>query len=266
MADIKTKIPALVLAGGRTPEALQGVTSEIERSFIPICGKPIISHSIDGVKNSQYLSSITMVGNPERLQELFHDEQIEFKYLVDTDSLLDNLMLGLRSLETYRSVLVMTSDIPLITDVILASTIQECQKDDAECYYPIVAKSLMEKKYPGGKRTYVPMKEGHFTGGNIFLVSPKALLRNEKVFQRVIEDRKNPLKLAGLFGFSFILKMLLGILDLPGLEKKATQILGVTVKAVKSPNPEVALDVDKEKDYILVTRVMEKKKDKPQSS
>jgi GTP:adenosylcobinamide-phosphate guanylyltransferase len=264
MAENKTQIPALILAGGKTPEKLQGVTSETERSFIPLCGKPIITHTVNNIRQSEFLSTITMIGNPARLKKEFPEDEKKFFFMEDTGSLLENLMLGLRSLENSRSVVVLTADIPLITSGILSSTILECQKDDAECYYPIVAKSIMDKKFPGGKRTYVSLKEGHFTGGNVFLINPKAVLRNEKVFQRVIHDRKNPIKLAGLFGFYFIVGIMFGFLDIPNLEKKATQILGVTVKAVRSPNPEIAFDIDKEKDFLDVTRFLERKRENSQ--
>lgn len=253
------QIPALVMAGGSTPEPLQSVTQEKERAFIPLLGKSMVAHVIDNIDKNMFLSSVTIVGNPERLGKEF--EGRNYSYLQDSGSLLDNVMNGLRSLENHRHVLILTADIPLITADIIASTLLECQKYDAECYYPIVIKSIIEKKFPGGKRTYISLKEGQFTGGNVFMVSPKAMLRNEQIFKKAISYRKNPVKLAGIFGFSFIIRLLFGILDIQILEKKASQILGVNVKAVISPNPELAMDVDKEKDYLSVTRFLERKRE-----
>ncbi|MCD6216264.1 nucleotidyltransferase family protein [bacterium] len=258
MAENHINIPALILAGGPTPSSLQEVTEEKERAFIQLAGKPMVAHTVDNIRKNMFLSSLTIIGNVDRLKELFKEDS--FKYLEDSGSLLDNLMFGLRELEQHRRVLILTADIPLITADIIASTLLECHKTDAECYYPIVSKTIIEKKFPGGKRTYIALREGQFSGGNIFLVSPKALLRNEDVFRRLIHDRKNVPKLVGFLGFSFLLRLLLGMLDIPLLEKKTSQILGVTVKAIVSPNAEIAVDVDKESDYLIVTRFLERKK------
>lgn len=257
MADLEFKIPVLILAGGKTPEKLQGVTHETERAFIPLLEKSIISHIIDNISGCDFISNIVVVGNPERLSKEIVKENIIF--LKDTGSLFDNLIMGLKELEQHRQVLIMTADIPLVTSDILRSLILTCQKHEADCYYPIVAKSVIEAKFPGGERTYVTLREGRFTGGNVFLMSPKAVLRNEHIFQQAIRDRKNPAKLARLFGFSFILRMLFGLLDIPMLEKKASKILGVSIKAIISPHPEIAFDIDKDKDFILVTRILEKR-------
>ena len=259
MIEQEIKVPVLIMGGGTTPAKLQGITTEMERAFIPLLGRSLIGHTIDNIRHCPFISSITIVGNPKRLAEEFKGEN--YAYFEDTGSLYENLMLGLKELEAHRQVLVMTSDVPLVTGDILASTVDECFKSDAECYYPIVAKNVSERKFPGGERTYVTMKEGQFTGGNVFLISPKAVLRNEHIFQSVIRDRKNPLKLARLFGLSFIFMMLFGMLDIPMLEKKASQILGVKIKAVISPNPEIAFDVDKETDYVQVKRFLEKRRE-----
>lgn len=259
MADNTTNIPALILAGGATPSRLQEVTKEKERAFIPLVGKPMVAYTVDSIRKNMFLSSLTIIGNVDRLKELFKED--DFKYLEDSGSLLDNLMLGLRALEQHRRVLILTADIPLITADIIASTLLECNKVDAECYYPIVSKTIIEKKFPGGKRTYIPLREGQFSGGNVFLLSPKAILRNEDIFRRLIRDRKNVPKLVGFLGFPFLVRLVFGMLDIPLLEKKGSQILGVTVKAVVSPNAEVAVDVDKESDYLIATRFLERKKE-----
>ena len=259
MAEKTMEIPAMILAGGNTPASLQTVTEEPERAFIPLLGKSIVAHTVDNIRDSMFLSSITIIGNPDRLKEEFPDD--DFLYLKDSGSLLDNTIMGLKSLEQHRKVLILTADIPLVTTNIIASTLLECEKIDADCYYPIVMKSIIEKKFPGGKRTYIPLREGHFSGGNVFLVNPKAILRNEAVFKRMIRDRKNVVKLVSFLGFSFLLRMVFGLLDIPVLEKKASKLLGVSVKAIISPSAELAVDIDKERDFIDVTRYLERKRE-----
>ena len=87
---------------------------------------------------------------------------------------------------------------------------------DAEIYYPIVDVKFFDAKFPGGKRTTQQLKEGTFTGGNVFIVCPDSVLKNKPRIEAVIRDRKSPAKLVMLFGLPFIIRFALKQLDLGG--------------------------------------------------
>ena len=106
------------------------------------------------------------------------------------------------------------------------------------------------------QRTYVRLREGTFTGGNLALVAPEALRRGRTVIQQAFLMRKKPIKLARLLGFRFILKFVFNRLGLHEIEERAATVLGCTGRAVISPYPEVGIDVDKPSDLELVERVL----------
>ena len=81
------------------------------------------------------------------------------------------------------------------------------------------------------------------------------------LFDKLIAARKNPVQLAGLFGFGFILKLLTHNLDIGGLEKRGSELLRATVKAVVTPHPEIGIDLDKTADYIQLKASLEKKQE-----
>jgi hypothetical protein len=103
------------------------------------------------------------------------------------------------------------------------------------------------------------IKEGEFTGGNIFLLNPKSILDNRDKIDRIIEARKSKPELIKLFGISFVLRYLFKNLDLRSLEAKATSVLGSRVKGVPCPHAEVGFDVDKPEDYKIAMEVIRKR-------
>jgi len=79
-------------------------------------------------------------------------------------------------------------------------------------------------------------------------------LRRELI-DRLYAARKNPVKLAGMFGLGFILGLLLGRLTLRHLEARAGEIVGGRVRAIISTYAELGFDVDKLDDLNLARQV-----------
>lgn len=247
--------PVIILAGGPTPEPiLASGETEQERAFIEVGGRPMLAWVLDAIRGSDACGPLVCVGNAERLQRelgLRPDEVIP-----QLDSMLENFLAGLDRFREHPHVLVATCDIPLVTSDALNDLAHQAQEVEAEVYYPIIDIRLYDEKYPGGKRTTQKLKEGTFTGGNVFVLSPEAVFRNRERLESVIRYRKSPAKLAKLFGMGFILKYLMKQLDVSGLEAKATEILGARAKALITPHPEIGLDVDKPEDLLVVRDVL----------
>ena len=90
-------------------------------------------------------------------------------------SLLESLNNGLRAIDIEEPLLVLTSDIPLISKDALEDFLFRCKQKEADVYYSFVPKEINESKYPGVQRTYVKLYEGTFTGGNLVLLSPEVI-------------------------------------------------------------------------------------------
>jgi hypothetical protein len=172
--------------------------------------------------------------------------------LAGGQTIVETIRLGMAALGHTQRVLVVTADIPLLTPEAVDHFLQQCAAVDADLYYPIVPKEVNERRYPGNKRTYVRLKEGTFTGGNIFLVNPVIVEHCMDVAEQFIANRKNPLKLCQMLGWSFVIRFLLGILHLKDVESRVSKLLGVSGAVVESPFPELGIDVDKPSDLELV--------------
>lgn len=249
---------SLLLAGGATPPELLHLGAP-ERAMIPLLERPLATYALTALERCSAIDAITLLG-PPATASLAQSPRVT--WVADTGTMLGNLMAGLTALADREWVLIVGCDSPLITSEICENLLAECAQAEADIYYPIVPKDVLEKKYPGGKRTWVTLREGTYTGGNLFLVRPSAILNNRQLFERVLAARKNPLALAGIFGLPFIAKLLLKHLAIGELEQRAATLLKAQVQAVVVPHPEIGIDLDKAADHAQLTAILQKKQEK----
>jgi hypothetical protein len=166
----------------------------------------------------------------------------------------------LQAVETLRLaedeyLLISACDIPFLTPGAIDDFLENCIPG-SHVYYPIVRRAACEQRFPGVKRTYARLREGTFTGGNLFLVQVKVLQPLAEQIERFFLLRKSPLRLAQLLGYGllgrFLLSSLFGTLPLRVLERRVEELAGIRVKAVISNYAEIGTDIDKVGDLMLV--------------
>lgn len=247
------KVEAIVLAGAANDGKLSGVSDAAYEALIPVAGRPMVHYVLDALRACESVERIILVGPREVLSKLDGLDGVEV--VAAGESIVENLRRGIESMQTQGFALVVTSDIPMLHPEAVEDFLRRCRARAADIYYPIVAKESNEAKYPGVVRTYVRLKEGTFTGGNLALVKPEVVRACEPMIAQAVAMRKNPLKLSRLLGFKFIVKLLLRRLTLAEIEERVYKILGFRGAGVISPYPEVGIDIDKPQDLELVERV-----------
>lgn len=243
-------VNALVLAGHGPPDALREYTSASNKALIDVNGKPMLQYVVDALTRADRVERVVVVGPRQDLSAAIAGPNLAF--VDDAGDIVENIRAGARALGAAAPILIATSDIPLIEPRVIEGFLDLCATLSADLYYPIVERSQGERKYPLVQRTYVTLKEGVFTGGNVFLVSPQIVEPVAPRVRKFIERRKSPLGLSRLLGLGFVLKLLLKQLTIPELEAKISQVWGVRAAAVRCPWPEIGLDVDKPADLQLV--------------
>lgn len=242
---------ALILAG----DSKEGPLKEIaeNKAFIKICGKEMIIYVIEALRKLDFIEQIAVVGNKEKLSGL--RDQVDL-LIEQGESLSQNIMRGAEAFEDDDELLVMTSDIPMITEEALRNFIEKARQYEADLYYPIVRKEDNELKFPGVHRTYVKLKDGTFTGGNVFLVKVKTIKELLPKTEAFLTYRKKPWKLANILGLSFVVKFFFGALTINQLERRVLDLFNIKGKAIISEYPEIGTDVDKPSDLELASKVL----------
>jgi len=225
---------------------------ETNKALLPINGKPMIEYIIKALRMTPYVGKIAVVGPVDKLKTVIGDK---VDFLVEQgDSMLDNADRGIRLFRNDEHVLILTSDIPMITPKAIEDFILQSEALKADFCYPVVRKEVNEKKFPGAKRTYVRLKDGVFTGGNIIYISPAVFERCKDFATKLIEFRKEPIKTARLLGTALLIKLVLGKATIAEIERRFDDILDITAKAVISAYPEIGNDVDKPDDVETVSK------------
>jgi len=247
------KVDAVVLAGAPNSGQLQEADAAKWEAAIPIHGKQMVNYVVEALQNSQHVARTVVVG-PLEIRDALPPG---VTFVQNGNSLQENIFLAMDRLEKKNKVLLITSDIPLVHAEAIDDFLERCGDLQGDVYYPLISKEANEQMFPESQRTYFTLKEGCFTGGNLILASPQAIINSRWVMDEAFSQRKKPWKLVRMLGFVFILKFLAKQLSMGELEKRASSILGYKGVFIISPYPELGTDVDKPSDLQLVRKALE---------
>jgi CTP:molybdopterin cytidylyltransferase MocA len=247
---------AVILAGGRTKGSLAEASGQPHRALLRAGGKTLLEHAIAALADSHHVRQ-TVVVAPAECRDLVERAGAAFDWLPAGDTMLENLIAGATALgDSPDLVVAFAGDSPLVTGEMVDHVVETAlEKGDALCY-PIVERSVCERAYPGVRRTYAKLSEGQFTGGNVMVVSRRLLLANRETVENAYAARKSPLRLAGMLGWSLILRLPLGLVPIAEAERRAARILGFPVSAWITEEAGLAVDVDKLDDLRLMERLL----------
>lgn len=224
------------------------------KALIKIKDKYMIEYVIDTLRKSNMFEKIALVGPTKKLEPIVGDK---VNYILEgTDSIVRNTLLAVEYFKEDKEVLIVTSDIPMITVEALEDFVNKAKSKKADLCYPIVNKKINDERFPEIKRTYARLREGKFTGGNVFMFNPKVTNQCKDFVEKMLEYRKSPAKMAKVFGIGFLLKFATGLLTLQSAEKKCGKLLGIKASVVISEYPEIGNDVDKPSDVEFVLRYL----------
>jgi GTP:adenosylcobinamide-phosphate guanylyltransferase len=247
-------IDVVVLAGTGKETPLTVGENVSNKAFIRVNGRSMLSYTLDALRAVTAIDRIAVVGPVEQLSSFI--EEYGILVIAEGGKITDNIHKGFAALQPKQHFLIVSADIPLLTPAAVDDFLAQCSPYSHDFYYPIVSKENSEKSYPGVTRTYARLREGTFTGGNLFLVNPGKIEESLPRINRFFELRKSPLKLVAMLGFPFVLKLVSRRLSIRELEMRIPVLLGLSGKAVISSFPEIGTDVDKPSDLELIKKLL----------
>lgn len=249
---MNVKVDAIVLAGGSAETVGRDAPY---KGVVSIAGRPMVDYVLDALRAAEHIAKIAVVVPSAHGLGEWADRAD--KIVVSDGGVVANLLAGVDSFGYERHVLALAADVPLLTGRAIEDFLAACGGRSAGVYYPIISREVAERAYPGVRRTYLHLRGGTFTGGNLVLVDPRLLVANRDVVQRAFAARKSPVGMIRILGLSFVWKFLTRRLPLPELEAKVGEVLGGAAVAVPVSDAEIGLDIDKPEDYELAVRLLE---------
>jgi CTP:molybdopterin cytidylyltransferase MocA len=247
-------LDAIILAGGGShDDPLMELTQGKLKSMLPIAGKPMVQWVLDALNGAPSIDTVVLIGIENVTQLTCHKKLIP---LPDAGSLLENIQRGAEFLEKLHPkethVLSLSADIPAITSEIVEALVKIYSESRYDIYYGVVDRAIMEKRYPGSKRTYIKVRDTEICGGDVNSFSKKAALAPNALWKTIITLRKNPLKQTAMIGWDTLFLLLLRRLTLDQAAERVCHKLGITGRAVQVPFAEVGMDVDKPFQFEMV--------------
>lgn len=247
-------VDAVVLAGALNKPPLESVSGERLEALISVAGRPMVQWVIDAIRASRSVDRVIVVGPSDELKRRVVGDNVVF---VDSgDSILENVKRGTKHVRPSRRALVATSDIPLLTGEAIDDFVARCDDESVQVFYSIVRREAIERAYSGISRTYVAIKDGTFTGGNVALIDSDIFDRYGEVIDRAISLRKKPVEMCRLLGLRCIVKYLFHSLSIADIERRVERMLSLRGRGVVSDFPGVGIDVDKPEDYYRIEEIL----------
>ena len=252
---------AIVLGGGLlTPDdPLYDSAPGGHRSLIPIGGKSMAQWVIDALSGSESVQSITVMGLSTE-SGLHSTKPLDF--LPDNGDLFENIKVGIlhaaNLLPEQNKVIIASSDIPAIQPEMvdwLGDQIK--QNPEALIYYDVIQKEVMEQRFPQAGRSYIRFKDIAVCGGDLNLIDKRLFTVEKPIWKVLTENRKHPLRQAGLLGLDNLLLVALHLITLDGAVKRICKRLEIKATALRCPYAEMAMDADKPHQLEILRQDME---------
>jgi GTP:adenosylcobinamide-phosphate guanylyltransferase len=240
---------AIVTAGGipLPEEPLYTATQGNPKALVDVAGKPMVQWVLDALTEARSIDNVIIVGLTEK-SGLKCGKKMYF--VSNQGKMLENLQAGAKKAQEINRkaeyVLLVSSDIPAINGEMVDWVVNTAMQTKLDVYYNVIQREVMEKRFPGSKRTWTRLKDMEVCGGDMNVARIKLIVTDEtELWEKITNSRKNPLKQAALIGFDTAFLLLTGKLTLQNAETKVMTRLKITGKAIVCPYAEVGMDVDK---------------------
>jgi GTP:adenosylcobinamide-phosphate guanylyltransferase len=240
---------AIVTAGGipLPEEPLYAATLGTPKALVDVAGKPMVQWVLDALGDAASIDNVIIVGLTEK-SGLKCSKKMHF--VSNQGKMVENLRAGAhkaRELDKKAEyVLIVSSDIPSINAEMVEWVVANALATKKDIVYNVIRREVMEKRFPGSKRTYTHLKDMDVCGSDMNVGRLKIIVNDDtSLWEKITNARKSPLKQAALIGFDTAFQLLTGGLTLQKAESNIMKRLKITGKANVCPFAEVGMDVDK---------------------
>jgi CTP:molybdopterin cytidylyltransferase MocA len=251
-------VDALVLAGRRSGETdpLASVDNVPHKALLIAGGKPLIRRVVEALQSSKRISSIR-IATPHDVRDAMSAALTGISGWTFSEaegSPAKTVLTSIEQVSSDRALLVTTCDHALLTGPIVRAFLGEAMKSDAAA--ACVSREVYEARFPNSRRTFIRLKDIHFSGANLFWFAGARAKGLADFWRRLEAKRKNPAAMAREIGLFTALSYLAGQMTKDGLERTIRRKTKVEARLVPLQTPEAAIDVDKPEDLVLVRSIL----------
>jgi GTP:adenosylcobinamide-phosphate guanylyltransferase len=246
-------ITALILAGNRAgqtdPMAAQAGVSH--KALLPVDGTPMILHVIRALQSCPAIGRIVVATERTDILAPFAEGDA---VMTRSAAASPSRSVAAALQEFGTPLLVTTADHALLTAAILRSFLSQAPIA-ADAVAGVARSGVILSAYPDTRRTWMRMRDGDFSGCNLFLLRGPKAGRAVDFWQRLEQQRKSPLAMAKMIGPLTLFRYALKILTMQAALRLLGRRVGAQLAIVELPFADAAVDVDKPADLLLVEKI-----------
>jgi molybdopterin-guanine dinucleotide biosynthesis protein A len=245
---------AVVLAGGNADAVAALEPGAPNKAFVRVGGRTLVERTLRALREAESVGRIVVVA-----PAVAHGDPplaLADECRVDGAQITDSLRNGLAGLDPDELALVSASDLPVLTAASIDDFIAHARRLDPDIGYGCVERRVHLACYPNVPHTWARLREGTYCGGGFIAIKPRVLPQLERFIERLGAARKNPLRLASIFGWDMLARFAFRRLSIAAAERRASHILGARVRAIVSPYPETGVNVDRVTDVPLAESLL----------
>ena len=249
--DISQTFDAVVLAGGDgTPVG----TGQPIKGLVEVCGKPMVQWVVEALQKATSIHRIVVVIPAQASRGSWATDVTVIDSVGD---ILDNCEAGLDAVDGKRPVMWLSADIPALTPEAVDDYASQVLVRGVEASYALILATDIDEQFPGSVRTYIKLKEGRLTGGNIVSCTVELEHRLKVQARQLLNARKEPMKMARVVGPAIAAKFALGALTVPDVEERLLKVFDVHGAGIFTSHACIGADVDKPVDKEVIERALQ---------
>ncbi|MCW2798489.1 nucleotidyltransferase family protein [Nocardioides sp.] len=249
------KYTAIVLAGSRPGrDAFAESFGTDLKALIPVAGEPMVRKPVRALLASESVDQVIVLSQaPERIAAVLPDD---IRIVMRTsEGTIAQTMLGLCEEPGLQwPLLVTTADHALLD----SGTVDEfCRgAQGADVAVGVVEGTLLTRRVPNTRRTWLKFRGGAYTGANLFALGSPKVAPAIELWRSVEQDRKKGWRLIAWLGPAVSIGAALRLLGIDAVLARLGRKLGLKIIAVRLSNPLAGIDVDKAEDHALTESVL----------
>jgi molybdopterin-guanine dinucleotide biosynthesis protein A len=252
---------AIVTAGGipQPKDPLYTYAKGDSKALLDIAGKPMIQWVLDALGGAKHVDNVIIIGLSPK-SGLTCKKPIQ--YISNQGRMLSNIVAGVdKVLEINPKseyALVVSSDVPAVKSEHIDWLIETCMQTHDDIYYGVCPREVMETRFPESRRTYTKLKDMEVCGADINITHVRMATEHLDMWEKLIGNRKSPMRQAATVGFGTLFMLATGRLTLVDAVERITKSIGISGRAIVWDHAEPCMDVDKPHQLELLRADMEK--------
>ena len=252
---------AIVLAADRETQNPVAAAAGVPcKALATVAGTPMVVRVMAALAASGEVDSQILCGPPRAIVDaeptlgrVLAAHQADWRDNEATPSL--SAFHAMAGLEATTPVLLTTADHALLSPRVVRHFCREARAAGRDVAAAVARREKVRTAYPGTRRTAYRFRDGSFCSCNLFAFLTPAARQVPMFWRRVEAERKHPMRVVRLLGWTTVLRYLLGHLTLDQALALLSTRVGCTAGAVVLPYAEAAIDVDTVADWQDAERI-----------